>query len=249
MREVGKNIRQLRMEQGMSQEDLAKSLFVSRQTVSNYENGKSSPDLDMLVKVAEVLGVDENSLLHGGEEVVIDKKKVLYAVLELTGIVLLLIGLHVSMEKVEAFRQRYYSSSLSWLMMGYIRPLIYLIGGWLGMDALNHLVPLSLPDSKWSSEQARPKIRIWRVYLIIFVIAFMANQLEITAKALYFDCQTILTDNISSYAYSANALFGEHLGMFLIQTVARKWFGIFGVIGALLWLTRKSKNKKIELGQ
>ena len=38
-RAIGRNIRQFRTEKGLSQEDLAALLFVTRQTVSNYETG------------------------------------------------------------------------------------------------------------------------------------------------------------------------------------------------------------------
>ena len=37
MRDIGKNIRQLRTEKNMTQDELARKLFVTRQTVSNYE--------------------------------------------------------------------------------------------------------------------------------------------------------------------------------------------------------------------
>ena len=41
MRDIGKNIKQLREGKGMTQEALAERLFVTRQTVSNYETGVS----------------------------------------------------------------------------------------------------------------------------------------------------------------------------------------------------------------
>lgn len=41
MAAVGKHIRALRTERGMTQEDLAEKLYVTRQTVSNWENGVS----------------------------------------------------------------------------------------------------------------------------------------------------------------------------------------------------------------
>lgn len=65
MRDIGKNIRSLREKKGMTQEALAEALFVTRQTVSNYETGRSRPDLDMLVKIAEVLEADVNQVLYG----------------------------------------------------------------------------------------------------------------------------------------------------------------------------------------
>ena len=65
MRDIGKNIRALREQKGMTQEDFAGKLFVTRQTVSNYETGKSRPDIDMLVRIAQVLETDVNEVLYG----------------------------------------------------------------------------------------------------------------------------------------------------------------------------------------
>ena len=55
MRDIGKNIRQLRTQKNMTQDELAKKLFVTRQTVSNYETGKSRPDVEMLDRIAQML--------------------------------------------------------------------------------------------------------------------------------------------------------------------------------------------------
>ena len=55
---VGKNIVKLRKEQGMSQEQLAQKIHVTRQAVSNWETGRSQPDLDMLETLASAFGTD-----------------------------------------------------------------------------------------------------------------------------------------------------------------------------------------------
>ena len=55
MRDIGKNIRYYREKKGYSQEQLAQLLFVTRQTVSNYETGRSRPDVETLVKLAGLL--------------------------------------------------------------------------------------------------------------------------------------------------------------------------------------------------
>lgn len=60
------NIKNLRKEKGMSQEELAVMLNVVRQTVSKWEQNLSVPDSDMLLKLAEVFGVSVGTLL--GEE-------------------------------------------------------------------------------------------------------------------------------------------------------------------------------------
>jgi len=65
MKDIGKNIKAIRQTKGMTQNDLADALYVTRQTVSNYENGRSRPDLDMLLKIAEILEADVNAVIYG----------------------------------------------------------------------------------------------------------------------------------------------------------------------------------------
>ena len=65
MRDIGKNIRDLRSKRNMTQDELAEKLFVTRQTVSNYETGKSQPDIDTIVRLAEALQADPNTLIYG----------------------------------------------------------------------------------------------------------------------------------------------------------------------------------------
>lgn len=59
-------LRRLRKEKGMTQEQLANLLYVTRQTISNWENDKAQPDYDMLSEIAAVFEVSLSSLL--GEE-------------------------------------------------------------------------------------------------------------------------------------------------------------------------------------
>lgn len=65
MSDIGKNIRELREQKGLTQEDLAARLFVTRQTLSNYENKKTRPDIEMLLKIAEELDTDINTVIYG----------------------------------------------------------------------------------------------------------------------------------------------------------------------------------------
>jgi len=64
---LSSNLKKLRLSKGMTQEELASSLHVVRQTVSKWESGLSAPDAEMLVGISEILQVPVSSLLGGGE--------------------------------------------------------------------------------------------------------------------------------------------------------------------------------------
>ncbi len=67
---LGEKIYELRMAKNLSQGDVADALDVSRQSVSKWENNSSVPDLDKIIKLAELFGVslDELVLNRGTEE-------------------------------------------------------------------------------------------------------------------------------------------------------------------------------------
>ena len=60
---LNENIQALRKSKGLSQEELALKLNVVRQTVSKWESGRSVPDADILLKIADVLDVSISDLL------------------------------------------------------------------------------------------------------------------------------------------------------------------------------------------
>ena len=62
---VGERITELRKKHNMSQGELAKIMDVSRQAVSKWENGLSSPDTVKLIQLAEVLETDVEYLATG----------------------------------------------------------------------------------------------------------------------------------------------------------------------------------------
>ena len=67
MQKLGEKIWRLREEKGLSQEALAEKLEVSRQTVSNWENDRATPDAYKLKQLCEELGVSADVLLEMGE--------------------------------------------------------------------------------------------------------------------------------------------------------------------------------------
>ena len=71
--EVGKRIREEREKLGLSQEDLARRIFVSRQTVSNWETGKTYPDVQSLLLLSNLFGASVDSLVKGDVEAMQEK--------------------------------------------------------------------------------------------------------------------------------------------------------------------------------
>ncbi len=65
MNAVKTNLKRLRLAKGMTQDDLAGKLHVVRQTVSSWETGKTTPDLESLAAIAEALEVDIKELIYG----------------------------------------------------------------------------------------------------------------------------------------------------------------------------------------
>ena len=59
------NLRRLRRAKGLSQEELADRLHVVRQTVSKWEQGRSVPDADALLRIADIFETPVGALLGG----------------------------------------------------------------------------------------------------------------------------------------------------------------------------------------
>ena len=61
--ELSKQIKKYRTEANLSQEELADKIYVSRQTISNWENEKNYPDIKSLVLMSEVFLVSLDNLV------------------------------------------------------------------------------------------------------------------------------------------------------------------------------------------
>lgn len=66
--ELGNKIKYYRGEKEFSQEELAERVYVSRQTISNWENNKSYPDINSIVLLSEVFEISIDNLIKGDVE-------------------------------------------------------------------------------------------------------------------------------------------------------------------------------------
>ena len=97
--DIGSKIKAARIEKKLTQEQVAELLGVSRQTISNWENGKSYPDIISVIKMSECYDVSLDYLLKGEQ-----KMKTYYDYLEESTNVV---------KKQHQQKQNYYNSLLS----------------------------------------------------------------------------------------------------------------------------------------
>ena len=64
MNQIGKEIKKLRTERELTQDQLAEKLNVTRQAVSNWETGKTQPDLETLTALADIFEVSVEELIY-----------------------------------------------------------------------------------------------------------------------------------------------------------------------------------------
>ena len=66
--EIGNQIKKYRNGLGLSQEELADKIFVTRQTISNWENEKNYPDIRSLVMLSTLFDISLDDLVKGDLE-------------------------------------------------------------------------------------------------------------------------------------------------------------------------------------
>ena len=67
--ELGKRLKEYRNQSGMTQDDLAERLYVTRQTISAWENDKSYPDIHSLLMLGDLFHVSLDTLVKGDIEI------------------------------------------------------------------------------------------------------------------------------------------------------------------------------------
>lgn len=63
--ELARQLRAKREERGLSQDEVAKAIFVSRQTISNWENDKTYPDMQSLLLLSQLFDTSIDDLVKG----------------------------------------------------------------------------------------------------------------------------------------------------------------------------------------
>ena len=67
---LGQKLKEARIESGLSQEIVAEKINVSRQTISNWENEKTYPDIISVIKLSDLYSISLDTLLKGDQKMV-----------------------------------------------------------------------------------------------------------------------------------------------------------------------------------
>lgn len=243
MAKIGRNIREQRMKKGLSQEELAERLYVTRQTISNYETGRSNPDVEMLTRLAEALDTDIQLLIYG-ETKKRDMKQIRTAVVSLAVILLL----YVIFQKIAGYeemavRTRFEMPGISLFMKFTGYPVLFL---WAGSAATSLIMALTGGKVPFSAR----KSLVHKAVLVPFVggllfmapfsISFIAIKIWSWADVLLYPEKTMRSYGFS-FGLVLNRIYFE-MQEFIFAYSSGIYMLCFAA-GCVLWLTKPEKKK------
>lgn len=123
--EIEKKLKDVRIQAGLTQEQVAEKIMVSRQTVSNWENGKSLPDIVSIMSLSDLYQISIDELLKGDKrmkekmEKDANIAKANKRVILTTAIITLVVGIiySISIFAGGAFYE-FCASAIQWVMLG-----------------------------------------------------------------------------------------------------------------------------------
>ena len=180
MRDIGKNIRQLRTREHMTQDELAAKLFVTRQTVSNYENGKSRHDVEMLERIAEVLHTDILTVIYGPQPKKVPGILIACGTAVIVGFLLLIANSTSRKWMVQSFELGVLSQALFILWPAYF---VYL--GWIAAALVGMML-------KWKPKERKVLRRarwilagLLAIWFFLMVLEFYVPQFRWVNRVIY----------------------------------------------------------------
>ena len=129
MNDIMKNIKRLRQERNLTQEELAEKLHVTRQAVSNWETGKNQPDIELLKTLAETFEVDVTELLYEPKSDVEKRKRIIVAAVLCVLAVFAWMGYLPYSEWAIAWKSSHFDLRPTALSIWVLKPLAFLLTG------------------------------------------------------------------------------------------------------------------------
>lgn len=189
---LGEQLRAKRQQLKMTQQELAEKVHVSRQTISNWEVGRSYPDIESLIQLSDLFWISLDKLLKGDREMVTSLKKkgkavafyqILMGTLVLSGIINLIVDLAVN--------QRLYWSPLvliTALLVGLFFSIAFfikkekLLKCWLSVTVLllpiQLVIQISITEKFWFVEYGLPLSFIWLSYSWVLLLLWRFTKIS-----------------------------------------------------------------------
>ncbi len=233
MRDIGKNIKELRQLKNMTQDELAEKLFVTRQTVSNYETGKSRPDIEMLTRIAETLETDPNTVLYGIPQKVSRERMILKLCISVAVFVAAWIAFCHVADLANEIAATTYDMGLSIVCRILGGPAVAFLFGWTAMQTLGVFAKLSPLHDPWGKRLRWITFGTLVAYLLLIVpIVF--------GFIMKFNFGDIVPDALwRVWFYASNWVAGYVYGMHIRPNII-----LFGILGCALWLGIPQKTKE-----
>lgn len=155
MRDIGKNIRLARLHRKLTQDELAQKVHTTRQTISNYETGRSRPDVETLQRLADALGVELTELLDG-EPSPATRRAALRRLCLMGTVALMLAGLWIYLHAI-CLRQYQRGGMVPLAAMLITEPLLLCALAWTLLQALRMVTRL---QPRRGAPWVRPLVRV-----------------------------------------------------------------------------------------
>lgn len=242
MRDIGKNIKSLREENKLSQEQLAEKLFVTRQTISNYETGRSRPDVEMLTRIADALDVDANTVIYGVEaspEQRLERKTLVIAFL-----ITLVLGImwFILAPLAQAYQQKYYDIVPQLLLRIVVLPNGLMMLGWTAMQSIH----IFLGAKRLKDKNIRLFRGILLTSLLVWILLVLPPLVD-TLRLAIIRWHCLQTHNAYSSADFALPGIWQNIVWNSLSTqllfYILKYCSIFPIVGVALWLVGFPKRK------
>lgn len=229
MRDIGRNITTLRKKRGMTQDALAEALHVTRQTVSNYENGRSRPDIDMLEAIAQVLDTDINTVLYG-LPVPKNKKRDYVRLVVGGGIFAVLLIAYCVLDPIcQQIRITRFDFGPSYILVLLLRPVWMLVLGWVmvqGVAAVTNVSPVTYHWVKYVRWGLLALLAAMVLLILPFILWLVEGMIESAGQ------------DVISRSY-------QHFWLdYYVMNMLMKQPWVMSMLGAALWLFGFPERKK-----
>ena len=154
--EIKQILRQKRIEYKMTQEQLSEKLYVSSKTISNWETGKTTPDLDSLIRLKKLFNISLDELLMEGSDMVENiKKRAEIRDIKIYLVCIYINGLILSIGNDEN------------LLLSILFTVGIFANGICGMYFLKKYIPVFKDD--WKSQSKVSKLLTIGIYLLLLI--------------------------------------------------------------------------------